>query len=351
MKYIGLDCHKQYDHATMIDTETGEIRAKRLAHIKEEFSEFIGDKAGTRMVIESCRDWSRTYELSEDLVEEIILAHPLKVKAIASAKIKTDAIDLRTLAQLLMADLIPEAHLRKRENRLKQRVIRHRAFMVLMRKRVKGRIHDLVDSQLLPPEVLRAKPINLFSKKGMKWLTSLEWAREEDKRMVESHLRVMEAINREISVSNDMVKEVFEQNEDAQLLITIPGIGVTLATLLSIEIDGIERFCSPSKLCSYAGLVPSTHSSGGKTYHGKITAEGNRWLRWALVEAVVPASYADAEIKERLDGFRKRKGANVAKTALARWLLKVVYHVLKERRPYIAAYNELAGSRAAFYFA
>ena len=351
MKYIGLDCHKQYDHATMIDTETGEIKAKRLTHIKEEFSEFIGDKAGTRMVIESCRDWSRTYELSEDLVEEIILAHPLKVKAIASARIKTDAIDSRTLAQLLMADLIPEAHLRKRGNRLKQRVIRHRAFMVLMRKRVKGRIHDLVDSQLLSPEVLQAKPLNLFSKKGMRWLTSLEWVKEEDKRMVESHLRVMEAINQEISISNDMVKKIYEEDEDAQLLATIPGIGITLATLLSTEIDGIERFRSPSKLCSYAGLVPSTHSSGGKTYHGKITAEGNRWLRWALVEAAVPASYADGEIKERLDAFRKKKGANVAKTALARWLLKVVYHVLKERRPYIAAYNELARSRAAFYFA
>jgi hypothetical protein len=79
MKYIGLDCHKQYDHATMIGTDTGEIKAKRLSHIKEEFKEFIGDRTGTRMVIESCRDWSRTYELSEDLVEEVILAHSLKV--------------------------------------------------------------------------------------------------------------------------------------------------------------------------------------------------------------------------------------------------------------------------------
>jgi len=339
MKYIGLDCHKQYDHATMIDTETGEIKVKKLAHIKEDFNDFIGDRAGTRMVIESCRDWSRTYELSEDLVEEIILAHPLKVKAIASAKIKTDAIDSRTLAQLLMADLIPQAHLRKRDNRVKQRVIRHRASMVVMRTRVKSRIHDLVDSQLLPPDVLKAKPRSLFSKKGMKWLTSLEWAKEEDKKIVESHLRVMEAINHEISITNDMVKQIYEKDRDAQLLATIPGIGVILAMLISTEIDGIERFSSVSKLCSYAGLVPSTHSSGGKTYHGKITSEGNRWLRWALVEAAVPASYADAEIKERLDIFRKKKSANVAKTAIARWLLKVVYHVLKERRPYITAYK------------
>lgn len=190
MKYIGLDCHKQYDHATLIDTETGEVKAKRLAHIKEEFREFIGDKADTKMVIESCWNWSRTYELAKDFVEEIILAHPLKVKAIASAKIKTDAIDSRTLAQLLMADLIPESHLRKAENRVKQRVIRHRTFLVVMRTRVKNRIHDLADSQLLSKAMLRSKPKRLFSKEGMRWLNSLEWAKEEDRKTVESDLRL-----------------------------------------------------------------------------------------------------------------------------------------------------------------
>jgi len=348
MKYITLDCHKQYDHATMIDTETGEIKGKRLAHTKEEFREFIGDRAGTKIVIESCRDWSKTYELSRDLVEEVILAHPLKVKAIASAKIKTDAIDSRTLAQLLMADLIPQAHLRKAENRVRQRVIRHRAFMVVMRTRVKSRIHDLVDSQVLPPDVLEAKPKNLFSKKGMKWLTSLEWTREEDEKIIKAHLRLLEDINREIAASNEMVEEIYKKDRDAQLLSTIPGIGIKLAVLISAEIDGIDRFSSPSKLCSYAGLVPSTYSSGGKTYHGRITSEGNRWLRWALVEAVVPASYADAEIRKRLETLRKKKSANVAKTAMARWLLKIVYHVLKESRPFVAAYPERLRARAAF---
>lgn len=337
MKYIGLDCHKQYDHATLINTETGEVKAKRLAHIEEEFREFIGDKADTKMVIESCWNWSRTYELAKDLVEEIILAHPLKVKAIASAKIKTDAIDSRTLAQLLMADLIPQAHLRKAENRVKQRIIRHRTFLVVMRTRVKNRIHDLVDSQLLSKEMLRSKPKRLFSKEGMRWLNSLEWAKAEDRKTVESDLRLVGYLNEEISASNKMVEKIYMGDRDAQLLSTIPGIGTTLAMLISTEIDGVGRFSSPSKLCSYAGLVPSTHSSGGKTYHGKITLEGNRWLRWALVEAVVPASYADTEIRTRLNTLRKIKNANVAKTIMARWLLKVVYHVLKENRSYVPA--------------
>jgi len=348
MKYIGLDCHKQYDHATLINTETGEVKAKRLAHIKEEFRKFVGDKADTKMVIESCWNWSRTYELAKDFVEEIILAHPLKVKAIASAKIKTDAIDSRTRAQPLMADLIPESHLRKAENRVKQRVIRHRTFLVVMRTRVKNRIHDLVDSQLLSREMLRSKPKRLFSKEGMRWLNSLEWAKEEDRKTVESDLRLVGYLNEEISASNKMVEKIYMGDRDAQLLSTIPGIGITLAMLISTEIDGIGRFSSPSKLCSYAGLVPSTHSSGGKTYHGKITLEGNRRLRWALVEAVVPASYADTEIRTRLNTLRKIKNANVAKTIMARWLLKVGYHVLKENRPYVCQLIWPMQIRAAF---
>ena len=253
----------------------------------------------------SCWNWSKTYELVKDLVEEVILAHPLKVKAIACAKTKTDATDSRTLAELLMADLIPQAHPRRAENRLRQRVIRHRAFMIVMRTRVKCRIHDLVDSQILQPAILKAKPINLFSKKGMKWLSSLEWINEEDRGMLESYLRLVALINQEISASNEMIEDIYRKDEDAQLLATIPGIGVTLAALISTEIDGIERFSSASKLCSYAGLVPSTRSSGGKTYHGRLTSEGNRWLRWALIESVVPASYADAEIRKRLNALKK----------------------------------------------
>jgi transposase len=338
MKYIGLDCHKKYDHATMIDTRTGEIKAKKLTHLKEEFADFIGERGDTRLVMESCWNWCKSYELVKDLVEEVTLAHPLKVRAIASAKIKTDAIDSRTLAELLMADLVPQAHLRKAENRIKQRVIRHRAFLVAMRTRLKCRIHDLVDSQLLSRDVIHAKPINIFSKKGMKWLCSLELTTEEERKMSDSYLKLLKVINQEIASSNDMIKEIYDKDEDAQLLATIPGIGVTLATLISTEIDGIDRFNSSSKLCSYAGLVPSTHSSGGKTYHGRITSEGNRWLRWGLIEAAVPASYGDSEIRRQLDDLRKIKSGNVAKTIMARRLLKIVYHVLKERRAYVPNY-------------
>jgi transposase len=73
-----------------------------------------------------------------------------------------------------------------------------------------------------------------------------------------------------------MLEGICKEDKDAQPLTTIPGIGIILTMLLSTEIDGIGRFPSASKLCSYAGLMSSTYSSGGKTYHGKITPEDNR---------------------------------------------------------------------------
>jgi len=75
----------------------------------------------------------------------------------------------------------------------------------------------------------------------------------------------------------------------------IPGIGEFLAMLIRHEIDKIERFPTSDKLCAYAGLVPSTYSSGGKTHHTRIIKQGNKYLRWALIE-VIPATRKDAQI-------------------------------------------------------
>ena len=104
--------------------------------------------------------------------------------------------------------------------------------------------------------------------------------------------------------------------------------------LILYEIDDISRFRDPKKLCSYAGLVPSTHASGGRVYHGRITKQGNKWLRWALIEAVYPAIRADAELYACHERIRLRNGANAAKVATARRLLTIVYRVLSQGRFY-----------------
>ena len=102
--------------------------------------------------------------------------------------------------------------------------------------------------------------------------------------------------------------------------------------LICNEIDNINRFMTDKKLHAYAGLVPSTYASGGKVFHGHITKQGNKWLRWAMVEAVWPAIRGDAELRMYYERLKLRKGANCAKVAVAKRLLTIVYRVLRDKR-------------------
>jgi transposase len=104
--------------------------------------------------------------------------------------------------------------------------------------------------------------------------------------------------------------------------------------LIRHEIDRIDRYPTSDKLCAYAGLVPSTYSSGGKTYHGRIIKQDNKYLRWTLIEAVIQATRKDAQIRSYYYSMKAKKGSNSAKVATARRLLKIIYQVWKENRSY-----------------
>lgn len=144
-------------------------------------------------MVEACRNWSVAVGLLDGLVKEISLAHPFKIRAIAEAKIKTDSIDSETLAQLLRADLIPQAYLRDKGNQINQRTVRRRSFYVKPRTQIENRIHHMIDYQ---SEEVRegAKSFgDLFGKKGLEWLWTLELC-ENDNKILRSLLETYEVI-------------------------------------------------------------------------------------------------------------------------------------------------------------
>ena len=343
MNYVGIDYHKKYSHITVMD-ERGEIfREGRIGNSVESVSKvFEGLEDPTVAVVEATRNWTLMYDRLEMFADEVKLAHPMKVKAIASAKIKTDKIDSMVLAHLLRADLIPEAHVPNKEIRTIRSVLRQRMFFVRMRTMVKNRIHTLVDRY---PEIERVKGMkaDLFGKTGMRWMKSIDLP-PEARKLLDAELEVIEALNERIKASDRWVYELSKGNEEVQLLQTIPGIGRFFGLLLWVEIDGIDRFASPKKLASYAGLVPSTYASGGKTRHGRITKQGNKWIRTAMVEAVMLAMRKDYWVRGQYERLKRNHGSNTAKVALARKLLAVVYRVLKEKRPYLPVKDRISQS-------
>jgi len=199
---------------------------------------------------------------------------------------------------------------------------------------VKNRLRALLAQQgeEIRQEVERVE--NLFTDKGMKILTGLALPEREAK-LVGAVVRTYDHLEERINKTNALVKQLYEQMPSAQLIQTVPEFGVFLAVLVAVEVEDIGRFKEVSQFHAYAGVIPSTYSSGERTFAGKIIKEGNRSLRWAAVEAVWPAMRADFSIRCFYDRLKKRKGANSAKVATARRLLTIIYRMLKENRPYI----------------
>jgi len=331
---IGIDAHKRYSQITVMRDDGKIVDRQKVNNnrvsIKEALSPYSEDD--TKAVLESGWNWGLVYDMVSDYVDEVKVAHPLKVKAIAEAKIKTDKISADILANLLRADLIPECYARDRDSQRIQQVLRQRMFLVRLKTMVKNKIHNLIDRQENAREEADGYT-DLFSAKGTQFLRSVELPVLERK-ILDGQLELLEELKTRISSVEAILDQLKENDEVVERLKTIPGIGKFFAMLIRHEIDKIERFATSDKLCCYAGLVPSTYSSGGKTYHGGIIKQGNKYLRWALIEAVVPAMKADSQIRSYYYAMKEKKGSNSAKVATARRLLKIVYQVWKENRFY-----------------
>lgn len=256
---------------------------------------------------------------------------PLKVKAIADAKIKTDKIDATVLAHLLRADLVPQAWAPSDKARELRVALRERMFYVRLRTMTKNRIVTVFDRY--PEQTAQLKKLgDLFGKAGRIQLAQVDVSKI-DRVQIDRCLDFIGDIDVRIKQAETTIRALTKANANVKLLKTIPGIGEFFARLIDAEIDDISRFRNPKKLAAYAGLVPSTYSSGGKTFHGKIIKQGNKWLRWAFVEAVAPAVASDLELRAQYEHLKIR-GTNKARVAIARKLLTIAFQMLRDQRAY-----------------
>lgn len=331
--YVGVDFHKAFSYGTIMSQQGQILKQGRFSNHPDSVTAFLSPYAGSECsaVLEATRGWCVMHDWLEQRVGQVTLAHPLKVKAIAEARIKTDKIDAATLAHLLRCDLIPAAYVCSPEARLIRRLLRHRMFLVTVRTMAKNRIHDLLNRYPL----IRAQwtAAEVFSKVAIQWLRQIDVPPAE-RFILDSELDLLEHLNVQIKDADGMLKEVGQRDDRVRRLMTIPGLGKTLSLLVLAEIDDIDRFRGDSQLHAYAGLVPATYSSGGRTQHGPIIKASNKYLRWAMIEAVWPAIQTDVALSQYYHRLAARKGANTARVATARRLLTIVYRVLKERREY-----------------
>ena len=140
--YVGIDVHRKRSQVAVV-TEDGQVQLnKNVVNGSEPMLRLIGDlPAGTPVAFEAAFGWSWLAELLEDYGFEAHLVHPLRCKAIASARLKNDKVDAAILAQLLRADLLPEAWIAPAKVRQLRALLRHRVALVRLGTQQRNRIH------------------------------------------------------------------------------------------------------------------------------------------------------------------------------------------------------------------
>jgi len=321
MKYIGMDIHKEFCVVVEMDKEGNLIRQDKIDTSKEAIQEYFSSIDEAKVAIESTGIWEWIYEIIDAIGLEVKLVNPVKARAIAEAKIKTDKVDSTILAHLLRSNLIPEVYVGNREMRELKRLVNERLFLKKQIVQIKNRIH----SELLRRGI--RTEMNIFTRNGRKYLRELKI------HSIDRELNILESIEREIKSINEELMQYYEKNEDAKILATIPGIGYYTAVALSAVIEDINRFSSSEKLSSYFGLTPSTKQSGNKTYYGNITKEGSAEIRWLLIQcAWTHVNYCkNSFLTKFYERIARKKGKRKAIVATARKMTRVIYWMLKNK--------------------
>jgi hypothetical protein len=205
--YVGIDYHKHYSYGVIMGEDRQVLRQGKVANDARAVAQFLDRYAGLSCaaVLEATRNWTVMHDWLEAHCGQVLLAHPMKLRAIAEARIKTDKIDATTLAELLRCDLIPRAHVSSPAARLIKRLLRHHIFLVRLRTMVKNRIHDLLDAHPL----VRAQwpAAEVFSAAGIEWMRGLELA-EPDGLILSSELTLLEHLGERIAEADRALAHV-----------------------------------------------------------------------------------------------------------------------------------------------
>ncbi|MBD3237615.1 MAG: transposase, partial [Candidatus Eisenbacteria bacterium] len=175
--------------------------------------------------------------------------------------------------------------------------------------------------------------VDLFGAAGRRWLKSLPFA-EEEQMILATTLQLHDALQDRMESLEAALQQRASHRIDVKLLMTIPGVNVTVAIGLVAAIGDIQRFPTPGQLSSYFGLVTRVHQSADKCYHGHITKAGRSHARWLAIEAAQSLARSASPLAATYHRIRRKKGHNVAVTALARKLIVLVWHMLIHTAPY-----------------
>ena len=342
MRAIGMDVHRSFAQIAVVEDglvrDEGKIgvRPQDLRAWAEEFLE-----PDDEIALEATTNSDAIATMLREVVARVVVSNPRKTRAIAEAKVKTDKVDARILAQLLAADFLPETWVADDQTRRRRRLVARRVHLVKQRTRLKNQVHAVLSRNLVPT----CPHADLFGGVGRRWLAQQSVPADEQ-RSVNALLRQLDFHGDELAeVERDIAADAVEDPVIARLM-TVPGINVTVAMSIVAAVGDFSRFESPDRLVSYLGLNPRVSQSGNRpAAHGRITKAGRAQARGMMVEAAFAASRAPGPLRAFFRRINQRRGFQIATVATARKMTVLCWHLITKGEDYAFARPSLVAHK------
>ena len=330
MIIIGCDYHPGFQQIASVDTDTGELRERRLQH-PEEAEQFYRELAAQGMKVRVGMEASghaRWFErLLSELRFELWIGDAAEIRTKRVRKQKTDRQDAQLLLRLLLEDRFPRIWVPSWENRDLRQLLWHRHRLVQMRTRIMNQLHVVA----LNEGVRRKKA--LWRPAGRAELESLVLAPWSSRRR-QDLLELLDQLTPKIQELTRALEQEVEKRPVTRQLMTHPGVGPLTALAFELVIGTPQRFHCGKQIASYVGLVPSEESSGDRRRLGHISKQGNSLLRFLLVEAAQVTVRSDQEWRSKYFHLAMRRGRTIAKVAMARKLAVRMYWMWRKEWDY-----------------
>jgi transposase len=341
VRSIGMDVHRTFAQIAVV--EDGLCRDEgRIGVRPEELRAWAATlEPDDEIALEATTNSDAIATLLRPIVARVVVSNPRKTRAIAEAKVKTDKVDARILAQLLAADFLPGTWVPDDRTRMLRRLVMRRTHLVRQRTRLKNQVHGILARNLAPT----CPHADLFCGVGRRWLAAQDLPADEW-RSAEALVRQLDFHGDELAdVERDIAVEAIDDPIVTRLM-TVPGIDVAVAVAVVAAVGDFSRFDTPDRLVSYLGLNPRVRQSGNSpAVHGRITKAGPAQARGMLVEAAFAASRTPGPLRAFYRRVKDRRGFQVATVAVARKLTVLCWHLVINSEDYAFARPSLTAHK------
>jgi len=330
MIHVGIDLHTRNMVNVAINDNAEMVRQAKMPACPNSLDTFFGKfQEPVQAVVECTSSWYWLSDWFRDHQIPLKLAHAKMVKAISYAKVKTDKVDAKTLAELLRVGLIPEAYQIRADQRELRELTRGRLRMIQRRGKLQSSLWNL------------GIKYNVRIGEDMGWRYPsqlLEWLRPQlpASARLQSELMIEELVGLQghIHVLEKAIEQMGDFTRQLELIAPIPGMGMVNSWTILAEIGDIQRFPTDKQFVSYCRLVPGSKDSGGTRRHKSGCKDGNKYLRMAFGQAAVSGYTHYGPVKKFYNKIKRRSGKNVARAVVAKEMAKIVWHVLARNEPY-----------------